>query len=96
MRYIHHLIDDKNFKFVSDLDDIGHYEIVNLNLANEDNGESKLKNRVLMREDGQAGAVLLILIIILVVFLIVHYWGWGPIEHFFSYIAKHLPNPPVN
>ena len=31
MRYIHHLIDDQKFKFVSDLDEIGHYEIINLN-----------------------------------------------------------------
>ena len=27
MRYIHHLIDDQKFKFVSDLGEIGHYEI---------------------------------------------------------------------
>ena len=27
MRYIHHLIDNQEFKFVSDLDEIGHYEI---------------------------------------------------------------------
>ena len=31
MRYIHHLIDDQKFKFVSDLDEIGHYEIISLN-----------------------------------------------------------------
>ena len=28
MRYIHHLIDSTSFKFVSDLDEIGHYEII--------------------------------------------------------------------
>ena len=28
MRYIQHLIDDTKFKFVSDLDEIGHYEII--------------------------------------------------------------------
>ena len=28
MRYIRHLIDNQKFKFVSDLDEIGHYEIV--------------------------------------------------------------------
>ena len=27
MRYIHHLIDDQKFKFVSDLGEIGHYKI---------------------------------------------------------------------
>ena len=27
MRYIHHLIDDTKFRFVSDLDEIGHFEI---------------------------------------------------------------------
>ena len=28
MRYIHHLIDDTKFRFVSDLDEIGHFEII--------------------------------------------------------------------
>ncbi len=28
MRYIHHLIDDIKFKFISDLDEIGHFEII--------------------------------------------------------------------
>lgn len=28
MRYIHHLIDNSKFKFISDLGEIGHYEIV--------------------------------------------------------------------
>lgn len=27
MRHIQHLIDDMKFKFVNDLDEIGHYEI---------------------------------------------------------------------
>ena len=30
MRYIHHLIDDTKFKFISHLDEIGHYEIIDL------------------------------------------------------------------
>ncbi len=29
MRYLIHLIDNSKFKFVSDLGEIGHYEIVN-------------------------------------------------------------------
>ena len=28
MRYIHHSIEDQKFKFVSDLDEIGHFEII--------------------------------------------------------------------
>ncbi len=28
MRYIHHLIDETEFKFVSDLEEIGHFEII--------------------------------------------------------------------
>ena len=28
MRHLIHLVDDKKFKFVSDLDEIGHYEII--------------------------------------------------------------------
>ena len=28
MRCIHHLIDDTKFRFVSDLDEIGHFEII--------------------------------------------------------------------
>jgi hypothetical protein len=28
MRHIHHLIENTKFKFVSDLDEIGHFEII--------------------------------------------------------------------
>lgn len=90
MKYIHHHIDDKRFKFVSDLDDIGHFEITDPEL-NGSGRKSRLKDKILMQEDGQTSAVLLIIMIILIVFLIVHFWGWVPIEHFISYVTKHLP-----
>ena len=53
-----------------------------------------MRNKDLMQDDGQVGGVLLIIMIILIIFLIVHFWGWGPIEHFISYITKHLPILP--
>ena len=34
MRYIHHLIDNQKFKFISDLGEIGHYEIINSRSTN--------------------------------------------------------------
>ena len=50
-----------------------------------------MRDKYLMIDDGQAGAVLLIIIVLVVLFLIVHYWGWGPIEHFVGFIMKHIP-----
>ena len=53
--------------------------------------EWEMRNKDLMQDDGQVGGVLLIIMIILIIFLIVHFWGWEPIEHFISYVTKHLP-----
>jgi hypothetical protein len=53
--------------------------------------ESEMRDKDLMVDEGQAGAALLIIIVLVVLFLIVHYWGWGPIEHFVGFIMKHIP-----
>lgn len=50
-----------------------------------------MRDKCLMLDDGEAGAVLLIIIVLVVLFLVVHYWGWGPIEHFVGFIMKHIP-----
>ena len=50
-----------------------------------------MRNKDLMQDDGQAGGVLLIIVILVILFLIVHFWGWGSIEHFVGFIMKHLP-----
>jgi hypothetical protein len=36
MRHLIHLVDDSKFKFVLDLDEIGHYEIINSRSTNKD------------------------------------------------------------
>ena len=53
--------------------------------------EWEMRDKCLMLDDGEAGAVLLIIIVLVVLFLVVHYWGWGPIEHFVGFIMKHIP-----
>ena len=50
-----------------------------------------MRDKCLMIDDGEAGVVLLIIIVLVVLFLIVHYWGWSPIEHFVGFIMKHIP-----
>ncbi len=52
--------------------------------------EWEMRGKYLTLDDGQAGAVLLIIIVLVVLFLVAHYWGWGPIEHFASFIMKHI------
>ena len=49
-----------------------------------------MRDKCLMLDDGEAGAVLLIIIVLVVLFLVVHYWGWGPIEHLVGFITKHI------
>ena len=43
MRHLIHLVDNTKFKFVSDLDEIGHYEIIDSRSTNKDGlGESHI------------------------------------------------------
>lgn len=42
MRHIHHLIDGQKFKFVSDMGEIGHYEIIDSKLINKNGHQGVL------------------------------------------------------
>ena len=50
MRYIHHLIEGQKFKFVSDLDEIGHFEVI-------DSQFTILKNRDLGKQGKQMESI---------------------------------------
>ena len=55
MRYIHHLIDDTKFNFVSDLEEIGHYEIIDSRSTNMDGHRRALAPEEVIRNANHKG-----------------------------------------